>query len=421
MRKTKLLALLCAGILCVNCFSGIPVYGHTKTNGEKVKEKYEERVENKKAKEEDIIIQNKLNQKYKKLEDEMTISQKSNGEVEYEDYYAGAYIDEEQLVVCVTDDADIPKDAIGDEYRIVKNSYNEMDEIVEEIGDKYSKLYGKYSNDTEEYVLLNSITGFGIDEGQNLIEVDIIELNEEKEKMFHRLFGKYDCVKLQNTEGKQKDCTAYKPGRAIYVITRKEGINVYCQKGSMGYRAYRNTASGERRYGFVTCGHSFMDSVDGKVYTSLDLNTVIGKVGKTQYSDSVDAAFIRLADGNTVSNKVQYADAKGNDTSNGDTITSFTYMLSVAKGATVYKVGATSFKTSAKVLNTKYTYTINGVKFTNLTKTEEFCQKGDSGGLVYTYYDSQYQPCGIVKGKGSEYTVYVKASEIGNAINAYPY
>lgn len=84
-------------------------------------------------------------------------------------------------------------------------------------------------------------------------------------------------------------------------------------------------------------------------------------------------------------------------------------------------MGATSFKTSAKVLNTKYIYTVNGVKFTNLTKTEDFCQPGDSGGLVYTYYDSQYQPCGIVKGKGSGYTVYVKASEIGSAINAYPY
>ncbi|MBD5087281.1 MAG: hypothetical protein HDT30_00495 [Clostridiales bacterium] len=419
MRKTRLLALLCAGILCVNCFSGIPVYGHTKTNGEKVKEKYEERGENNRVKEKDIKIQNKLNQKYKKLKDEMTISQKSNGEVEYEDYYAGAYINEEQLVVCVTDATDILEDAIGDEYRIVKNSYNEMDEIVEEIGDKYSKLYGTYSNDTEEYILLNSIVGFGIDEEKNFVEVDILELNEKKEKIFHKLFGKYDCVKLQNAEGKMKDCTAYKPGRKLYVITEKNGTNIKRAFGSMGYRAYRNTASGERRYGFVTCGHSFMDSVDGKVYTSSALNTVIGKVGKTQYSGSVDAAFIRLANGNTVSNKVQY-DSSGS-TSDGDTIASFTYMLSVAKGATVYKVGATSYKTSAKVLNTKYTYTINGVKFTNLTKTEDFCSPGDSGGLVYTYYDSQYQPCGIVKGKGSGYTVYVKASEIGNAINAYPY
>lgn len=63
----------------------------------------------------------------------------------------------------------------------------------------------------------------------------------------------------------------------------------------------------------------------------------------------------------------------------------------------------------------------DGVKFTNLTKTQDFCMAGDSGGIVYTYYDSQYQPCGIVKGKGSGYAVYVKASEIGNAINAYPY
>ena len=419
MKKTRILALLCAGILCANGFSGIPVYGHTKTNGEKVKEKYEERVENKKEK--DIKIQNKLNQKYKKLEDKMLISNKGNGDVKYKDYYAGAYINEEQLVVCVTDDADIPKDVVGDEYRIVKNSYNKLDEIVEEIGDRYSGMYEKYSNNTEEYVLLNSIAGFGIDEEQNLVEVDIMELDEEKEKMFQKLFGKYDCVKLQNVEGKMKDCASYKPGRAIYVITEKKGTNIKYTYGSMGYRAYRNTASGERKYGFVTCGHDFKDSVDGKVYTSNVLNEVIGKVGKTQYSGSVDAAFVRLADGNTVSNKTEYCDAKGKDTSNGDTIASFTYMLSVAKGATVYKVGAASFKTSAKVLNTKYTYTVDGVKFTNLTKTEDFCSPGDSGGLVYTYYDSQYQPCGIVKGKGSGYTVYVKASEIGSAINAYPY
>ena len=221
----------------------------------------------------------------------MLISNKGKGDVKYKDYYAGAYINEDQLVVCVTDAADIPKDVDGDEYRIVKNSYNEMDEIVEKIGDRYSEIYGKDSNNTEEDVLLSSIAGFGIDEEQNLVEVDIMELDEKKEKMFHKLFGKYNCVKLQNAEGKIKDCVSYKLERAIFVITRKEGINVYCKKGSMGYRAYRNTASGERKYGFVTCGHDF-------------------------------------------------------------------------------KVGVTSFKTSAKVLNTKYTYTINGVKFTNLTKTE---------------------------------------------------
>lgn len=84
MKKTRILALLCAGILCANVFSGISVYGHAKTNGEKVKEKYEERVENKKEK--DIKIQNKLNQKYKKLEDKMLISNKGNGDVKYKDY-----------------------------------------------------------------------------------------------------------------------------------------------------------------------------------------------------------------------------------------------------------------------------------------------------------------------------------------------
>lgn len=61
----------------------------------------------------------------------------------------------------------------------------------------------------------------------------------------------------------------------------------------------------------------------------------------------------------------------------------------------------------------------------HLTKTELFSNPGDSGGIVYTYYDNKNIPCGIIHGHSAgaltDYSYYVKASEIVNALGAEPY
>lgn len=218
-----------------------------------------------------------------------------------------------------------------------------------------------------------------------------------------------------------EDCATYKPGSAIYIIVSRTSVNIGYISCSMGYRAYRNTSESVTGFqnGFVTCGHGVMDSVDKKVYSSSSFSTVIGTVETSMYSGSVDASFVKKNSGVSIDTSVQYN--KNGGTSNTDSIATYEYMTSVANGSTVNKVGATTYKTSAKVISTNYTVTISGTKFTNTTKTESFVKSGDSGGIVYTYYNSKYVPAGIVKADNGSYSVYIKASEILKYMNVYAY
>ncbi len=113
----------------------------------------------------------------------------------------------------------------------------------------------------------------------------------------------------------------------------------------------------------------------------------------------------------------------GNGCAGNNTMKEYTYMTTVAKGETVYKVGNTTYKTSGKVKDKSYTATIGGVKFKNLTKTTMEGDYGDSGGIVFTNFNSFDITAGIftAKSTNSEYTLYVKATEIINYMNVYPY
>ncbi len=111
---------------------------------------------------------------------------------------------------------------------------------------------------------------------------------------------------------------------------------------------------------------------------------------------------------------------------NGDKLKTNVYKRGLAQNTVVYKCGVTTYKTSSCVSSQRFTKTLNGVKFINLTKVNSaFCQGGDSGGIVYTYQDNEYWPCGIVKGHGGSgadgYAFFVKASEIANVLNVEPY
>lgn len=64
-------------------------------------------------------------------------------------------------------------------------------------------------------------------------------------------------------------------------------------------------------------------------------------------------------------------------------------MTYVAVGTVVIKNGFKTYRTTGKVLDNDYTTTItSGYKFTNMTKAETYVDDGDSGGIVYTYFDS---------------------------------
>ena len=377
---------------------------------------------------ETIVDQSELFSLYEQIEEIMTdqtVSVNSDSDQissgNYYDYYAGSYIDEGKLIVNVTSiDETETIDNENIEYRIVEYSYNLLSEMMAEISDKYENLYELYSDDNgDEFELLSAICGFGIDEESNAIIVDIVDLDDEKENLFLELFGSDYVIEFQEEEDIAQDAASYQPGQAIRVITARSGVNITCSTISIGFRAYRKTSSG-KEYGFATCGHAVKDSYDEYIYSETSLSDRVGICIVWQYSGSADASFIKIANGNSIKNQTYYSDSSGSK-SDGDTIGSNTYMTSVAKGSTVYKVGSKTYKTSATVKNVNYTTTVNGVTFENMTKTTSFCDSGDSGGLVYMYYNGEYKPAGLIKGYGSSYSIYTKASEVVNEMGVYPY
>ena len=386
--------------------------------------------------ESEIALQGQLNELYQIVEDAMQqpnnnvssvyMNNRSESELRtYFDTYAGSYIDDNVLVVCVTnEDAMNQIDSELIRYRLVENSYNQLDECKDGLTVKYQELYQKYKSSTDKEIeLLKSIGGFGVDEELNAVIVDIAGLTTEKEELFASLFGVSEKLIFQEVDVIGQATAGYKPGQHIRVITGRDGATIYYASVSIGYRAY-HTMDSETEYGFATCGHGIMDSIDGNVYEGSSW-TIIGTISDWMYEGSVDASFVKLSSGNSITMTTMYSDDTGT-TTGGDAIATYVYMTSVAKGATVYKVGATTFKTSAEVTNTNYDIVLeDGTTFSNMTKTESFCDHGDSGGLVYMYYNEGYKPAGLVTGMGgwwlTSYSVYTKASEVVSKMGIYPY
>ncbi len=431
---SKLSAIISCLIVAIS-ISVLPVSAKTTDGGDLLSSKYEKQKLEFTVDENDILLQKELNKLYQNIETDMKINNHRTSSVltcqsvenyqqEYVDTYAGSYINEDQLVVCVSDKEVLPE--TSDErivYRVVENSYNDLVEQKDSLSSKYEELYDEFGNsDGKEIELLDSIAGFGVDEELNAVIVDVVGLTKEKEDLFIRLFEDSNII-FQETGKHFEDNATYKPGRAIYVITNRNGTTITYSRLSIGYRAYLKTSNGYS-YGFVTAAHGVKDSIDDTIYSSTTFNTVIGTVPIWVYGGSVDTAFVEITSKHKIGTTTHYSNSSGS-TSNGDLIATYTYMSSIAKGSTVYKVGSTTYKTSATVKNINYDFTVDGQKFTNLTKTGKLAESGDSGGLVYMYYDGKYIPAGIIKGGGGawifSYSVYVKASEVINQMNVYPY
>ena len=386
--------------------------------------------------EQNDIIMGKLNEIYSNVEKEMlpaasgiTVLElnETENENQYVDYYGGSYISNNKLNVCVTDMAyssELRQNiSCNNDLNIqeVKYSMNELINFQTNLENQYLKLYEIYSDtDSEEFNLLSSVTGIGMDVIKNSIYVDIMDLTREKENTFFTLFGTYDYLILNHVESPYEEQSSFKPGRALYVKIQDDNGNLKVYRVSMGYRAYWKPKD-KAVYGFTSCAHVVRNSIDKKIYMGTKCEKVLGTIRTKKYSGSVDASFIEIANGHTVSMTVKYSDSKLNSV-NPDVIGANAYMVSVSTGTTVYKVGSTTGKTGAMVTSTNHTVTYDGtVTLNNMTRTNARSESGDSGGIVYTMYNSRYLPAGTVSGSDSMGMIYSKAVRAAETIHVYPY
>ena len=116
----------------------------------------------------------------------------------------------------------------------------------------------------------------------------------------------------------------------------------------------------------------------------------LGHVLVDQCAVSTDAAFVPLSSGNSFTNLVSGTIALH---SGADDVP--------LAGTTVYKKGSATGTTSGTVIsltNSSY-WDQTGETFYNLLEHSASSQSGDSGGLVYNWYDYiSYNAAGIVRG-----------------------
>lgn len=288
-------------------------------------------------------------------------------------------------------------------------------EVIFYLSENFEETLGK---NTESKVLQstysspsNSNTNYSNTESNDFENLDIINI-------FNNLIVNNDeiiySISTEKAETLTEITEPWRPGRYIYVAD--------CGSLSTGYRAKFNY--NDKTYkGFVTAAHGIKEGCS--VYTSSDMSKAIkiGTILKRKYSETVDAAFIKMTNSDyTHSNAIYYTSSQSGVTRQG-TVLDGTY-ASVTKGSNVYKSGARTFLTSGKVNYTEFGMTFNGVYFYDLFSVKGVIAKsGDSGAVSYIVGTGAVKgkAVGIVKGITETRTVFIKASAIARDFGPTPY
>lgn len=319
---------------------------------------------------------------------EVVSEETESGEMVYEDYYGGTYLDDEgKLVVQVADASpeevkDIENIANSDIIiEEVENSYEDLNEIYDKISNQFVSLTEQQMEngieDLELDELTNNMTGVSIDETENTVIVFLQEVTEKAKVQFEKYYGNLGVV-FEKGETENDNAEQIKLGRAIYTSKSK--------MGSVGMKAYYVNSKGEKVKGFVTAAHLFQ-GIGDPVYIMTSANKLkkIGKVTKWKYGGNMDAAFVKITNSNYVpSRKVYYSDSRGT-ISDKYKLKSYTYLSGTYVGASLYKSGADTYLTKGRVTSTSKTIRSSDTKvvFKDLWQADYDCANGDSGGAVF--------------------------------------
>lgn len=375
--------------------------------------------------------------------------QKLNNQIsaDYPDYYAGAYIDDDgELVVLVTDTSAATANKISGitqntdiDVAYAPVSYNELEAYQHLIANAMMNIIETVNNtgssrvDSDMVALGESFIGVGIDEINNKVFVDLTDISDENIAAFRKYITDYENVAfeldMEYDNSEREQIRAHSQSQTLEVnganaITLKAGykINVDSQAASIGYRCNLNGMNG-----FVTAGHCIPANYEvDKAYICYN-GVEIGETKARRYqAGTVDAAFVQVYDGVSVSNL----------TAGGPAMSNY-FLTSMPTGMTVYMYGGVTDATlTGEILGTNYICASdNGFLLTDQLKIEynRVTAGGDSGGIVYTFLDNHYSIVGLHRGtrykeSNSNYNdptknwgIATKACNIYNVMGCVPY
>lgn len=318
--------------------------------------------------EEFILNQTEACLSYEKLMD--SFEETEDSEIQYPDYYAGSYINDNGNLVVYKVQSDSLEAGTNEEYgtaqidETLEENIGNDDFILKDARYSYNELTETMNilNDyklAENNQVANNFNVYWLSDKSNCIFVELNDCSTDAINDFKNEVCDSETIIFKASSGEAEKETKIKAGRKIICN------NSY---GSVGYRVKRNG-----HIGFITAGH--MGEKDDDVYIG---STKIGKIKARKESGSVDAAFVRVTnDDYTPSNIL-----KGTSNKLSTTISE------PGVGTVINKLGATTGATTGKILSKNVTVTLDGITHTNLTSADYESAPGDSGGTVYSYIGS---------------------------------
>lgn len=284
----------------------------------------------------------------------------------YPDYYGGIYVDDDRNIIVLSkkEESSVRDDLTR---RMTTNKYliKECDYSYNELQAAFEELTNFWLNDDNDEIFNSvSLVSFGINDITNRLQIDLLDCSDVNIQKFKQMIMDNPMLSFRKANSKIVMTASVYPGSQI--------ANGKGSSASVGYRAMKSGVEG-----FLTVGHFV------RVGDIVKMNGVeIGKCEASQFSGNLDAAWCKATNGYTPSRTTKM----GTDLSTGTISTP-------AVGTYVNMEGFKSVlqrnKVTQATINGTFTYedelgNEKKIKVSNLTQASYYCQKGDSGGVVYT-------------------------------------
>lgn len=329
----------------------------------------------------------------------------------YPNFYGGAYLDGNYLVVQIKEGTeDIPSFIRENEnikVKFCRYSLNELNGIM----DKLNKIFIYEKNALNP--VSDNVALYSVSQENNCVEVYLKKCTRSEISLFKEMVLESSAVQFKqyvddNEVINWDDVFIHFPlSKAKYSVY--PGANIaYVEDGGKTPRGYSSAgykAKYNNKIGFVTAGHGITTKDVGALVKSSEA-FVVGKCIYQHHSDSIDVAFFEVNSSSEVTHNI----------SNGTNIVSseIAQLKDLPEKAKVYFAGSRS-QGEGIIKSLNVTNSTSGI--TNLVSASYNSTGGDSGGLVYIVKNGKNVIAGIHNGKVSGIPCFVKAFSIENAVD----
>lgn len=337
-------------------------------------------------------------QKY--TDDSYTVS--GIAESGFPDFYAGAYVNQNQnLVVLISDDHAGTAASLAASEQMIAAAAGSSDLIYASAAHPYSELVS-IMDDIYQYQTLSAeqkdprftVLSYYIDDYHNCVSVGMEHIDAESIAAFREVVCDSDAVVFEQADEIEL-LTTVNPGSGY--TNASTGAT-----GSIGYRC-RTTINGSTVYGFVTAAHC----LETGEYAAVVLDNVALATAKRQFQGNMDAVFCRMVENHSTGTTISIANETLRDGVD----------VNLAQGHPISKVGIKTRLTSGTVTSTSSSYIYDNINFTDMLYSENLrADHGDSGGIVYSTRSGANYIAGIVSAGNSSRTYCTKAININTTL-----